>query len=603
MTGAGRTTVVTDTAAPVRTARNIAAGPALARLMSAKTLIRAAAHGACWIPFIACAADSWRGPWRAVGDGAQIALTSWTTFSAAFPLIGKSNELPGNPHDLGPLQFWLLAAPVHADPDRGVVWGAVLLAMLAASLTVEAAFSIRGETGGLLAAGVVVATLVWFPGFATWPFDNPNYGLMYLLAALSSCLAVLAGRRNWWPVLVVTASIAAQAYLAYVAASVGLVLIAAVVGLVGAIRAKGSYWWLVGGLIAAIACWWAPVVQQFTSPAGTGNMSLLLHDDTGRQVGFPFALKVLASLVTPSSLWWREGGKPPVNLYDLLNSKPMVLGLVVLAILAGCLVVAVRWLRSREFAGLAAISLLVGVTATATFAHIPLQTKTNAIGGPHVAFGDLPLIFVMFLAALLTWLTVICVTVAAAVKLINGRRERRDRRPVWPAVQAVAAVAIFMTALLLLGVRTVAGYRGSGTDSLRVNTALAKIERSAPRRELISVSVVSTGQASVYPVKLGLDWGLTGAGYQFPTEPSSRTRTITQVGVVLRGVKMIVHVRQTTCRPLVDPQQPVGHRFCAHNPRPHRHRHHLRTRSAHRSSRPHRHRHRLRARNAHRSSR
>src|ERR1700689_4966572 len=116
MTVAGGTAMAAGATAPVGPARSApATGPALAHLISWKRLIRAAAHVACWIPFIACAADSWRGPWRAVGDGAQIAITSWSTFSARFPLLGKPNELPHSPHDLGPLQFWLLAAPVHAD--------------------------------------------------------------------------------------------------------------------------------------------------------------------------------------------------------------------------------------------------------------------------------------------------------------------------------------------------------------------------------------------------------------------------------------------------------------------------------------------------------
>ena len=563
MTVAGRTTAAAGAAAPVRLARGTAAaGPALTRLISEKGLIRAAAHVACWVPFIACAVDSWRGPWRAVGDGAQIAITSWTTFSAHFPLIGKSNELPHNPHDLGPLQFWLMAVPVHADTDRGLLWGAALLAILAASLTVEAAYSVRGETGGLLASGVVIATVAWFPGFAAWPFDNPNYGMMYFLAALSSCLAVLAGHRNWWPVLVITASIAAQAYLAYAAASVGLVLIAAVAGLAGALRAKGSYWWLLGGLFAGVACWTAPLVQQFTSPAGQGNLSLLLHDDTGRQVGFGFAMKVMASLVTPSSLWWRVGAKPPPNLYQLLNSKPTALGLVILAIIGASLVIAVCWLRSRELASLAAISLLVSVTAAATFAHIPLQTRTNAIGGPHQAFGDLPLIFIMFIAALLTWLTVIGVTVVAAGRLIRSRRGR-------VGTTRVAAVGLLMTALLLLGARTVADYRGSGLDSLRVSTALVAIERSAPTHKMITVSVYSASKVGVYPVKLGLYWALPRSGYQFDTQRSSRTLSITQVTVVLHGSGMSVRIKPTTCRPPADTPA-MRHWLCAPSHRPRR---------------------------------
>lgn len=576
MTIAGRSIVAAGTAAPVLPAGGSAAtGSALARVTSQKRLVRAAAQVACWIPFIVCAADSWRGAWRAVGDGAQIAITSWGTFGGPFPLIGKSNELPHNPHDLGPLQFWLLAAPVHADPDRGLMWGAALLGILAASLTVEAAFSVRGETGGLLASGVIIATVAWFPGFAAWPFDNPNYGLMYLLAALSSCLAVLAGRRNWWPVLVLTASMAAQAYLAYAAASVGLVLLAGVAGLVGAFRAKGGYWWLLAGLAAGIACWWAPLVQQFTGPPGTANMSLLLHDDTGRQVGFAFAMKVMASFTAPSSLWWREGAKPLPNVYQLLSSKPAVLALVILVILAASLVVAGRWLRSRELAGLAAISLLVNVTALTTFARIPLQS--GAAGGPHRVFGDQPLIFIMFLAALLAWLTVICVTVVAAARLVSDRRtraaapqrpQRADPRPAPLIARGAAALAIASTALLLLGVRTVAGYRGSGTDSLRVSSALTAIERSAPRQRLITMSVSSDGNSRVYPVSMGLRWALTGDGYQFPTERSSRIRTFTQVSVVIRGSGMTVRITQKTCLPVPAGTPSGRHQLCAGDRRP-----------------------------------
>lgn len=575
MTVAGRTIAATGAAVPVRLARGTAAaGPALARLTSEKWLIRTAAHMACWVPFIACVVDSWRGPWRTVGDGAQIAITSWTTFSANFPLIGKSNELPHNPHDLGPLQFWLMAAPVHADTDRGLLWGAALLAILAASLAVEAAYSVRGATGALLASGVVIATVAWFPGFAAWPFDNPNYGMMYFLAALSSCLAVLAGHRNWWPVLVVTASIAAQAYLAYAAASVGLVLIAAVVGLAGAFRAKGGYWWLLGGLIAGIACWTAPLVQQFASPAGQGNMSLLLHDDIGRQVGFAFAMKVMASLVTPSSLWWRVGAKPPPNLYQLLSSKPTALGLVILAIIAASLAVAVCWLRSRDLAGLAAVSLLVSVTAAATFARIPVQAR--AVGISHHAFGDLPLIFIMFIAALLAWLTVVCVTVVAIARLISNRRgragatrapapegkQRVGPRPVPLTAHGAAAVALVMTALLLLGARVVADYRGSGTDSLRVSSALAAIERSAPTHTMITVSVYSASKIGVYPVKLGLYWALPRDGYQFDTKRRSRTIAITQITVVLRGSGMTVRIKPKTCRPPADTPS-MRHWLCA----------------------------------------
>src|SRR6266705_316981 len=316
-----------------------------------KRLNRAALHVACWIPFMTTVADSLRGPWRAVGDNAHVALASWNTLSSWIPLVGQPNELPGGPHDLGPLEYSLLTIPVHVDAARGVLWGAVLLAMLAVSLTVEAGYSVRGQTGGLLASGVVIATVLWYPGFATRPEDNPNFGMIFFIATLSVCLAVLSGHRKWWPVLVVTASIGAQAHLTYAAASIGLVLIGVVVGLYDQIRAKGGFSWLIAGLVAGAVCWFAPLEQQCTSPAGKGNMSLLLQADSGvRHVGFAFAMRALASLAAPSQLWWQQRIGQRHDLYQLLGSMPAALWLVILALIAASLVMAVCWLRSRELA-------------------------------------------------------------------------------------------------------------------------------------------------------------------------------------------------------------------------------------------------------------
>src|SRR5215469_244136 len=110
----------------------------LIRAISVRRLVRLAAHVAAWIPFLISAVSSWLGDWRVVGDGAMIALGSWATFTH-LPLVGLPNEFPGSPHDLGPAEYWLLAIPVHADPARGVLWGAALLCMIAASLAIEAA--------------------------------------------------------------------------------------------------------------------------------------------------------------------------------------------------------------------------------------------------------------------------------------------------------------------------------------------------------------------------------------------------------------------------------------------------------------------------------
>jgi hypothetical protein len=516
-----------------------------------KTLIRAALHLVCWIPFITTAADSWRGPWRAVGDNAHLALESWNTLSGWIPLIGQPNELPGAPHDLGPLQYWLLTVPVHIDPSRGVLWGAVLLAMLAVSLTIEAGYSVLGETGGLVAAGVVIAIVTWFPGFATRPEDNPNFGMIFFIATLSIGLAVLSGHRRWWPVLVVTASIAAQAHLTYAAASVGLVLIAGVTGLVDQLRAKGSYSWLVAGLIAAAACWLAPLEQEFAKP--DGNMSMLLSGESreAQHVGFAFALKVIASLATPSPLWWQQNITQRHDLFQLLGLKPAALGIAILVITAASLVVAVWWLRSRQLAGLAGISLLVGVTAVTGFALVPVPVSA-------LPTQQHDLVFAMFVAVLLAWLTVICVVVVVAVRLINDRRGRAaatggrepgEQRPartyLIPLPARAVAALLLVAAVGFSAVQQAAHYAGAGTNSLHVGSALAVIERSLPRRPEFALTVSSPRGSNRFQVLGGLCWALTANGYDpetFHPETTGKLRTVTlkEIAVVLRGPRMTV---------------------------------------------------------------
>src|SRR5712691_2062021 len=174
------------------------------------SLLRVATHVASWLPFLAVVADSMRVKWRVVGDGAGIALHSWNALTAHGPLVGQTTELAHGLHDPGPLQYWLLAVPVHLDPVRGVLWGAALWCMVAGSLTIEATWSALGKIGGLLASGTILAMVAWRPELAIKPYWNPWFGMLFFLAALAACWAVMSGRRRWWPLLVITASVAAQ---------------------------------------------------------------------------------------------------------------------------------------------------------------------------------------------------------------------------------------------------------------------------------------------------------------------------------------------------------------------------------------------------------
>src|SRR5258707_9863543 len=103
-----------------------------------------------WLPFGFAAARSVATGWRPVSDNAAIALRSWDVLTAHAPLVGQATRLAGGVYDLGPLQYWLLTLPVHVDPLHGVLWGAALWCMVAASLTIEAAWAAAGGPCGLL---------------------------------------------------------------------------------------------------------------------------------------------------------------------------------------------------------------------------------------------------------------------------------------------------------------------------------------------------------------------------------------------------------------------------------------------------------------------
>ena len=115
--------------------------------VSRAMVLRAAAHVAVWLPFLTAVAGSVRGDWRVVGDGAGIASQSWSALTAHGPLVGHATQLAHGLYDPGPLEFWLLAVPVPADPVRGVLWGAALWCMAAGSLAIEAMWSVPIAAG------------------------------------------------------------------------------------------------------------------------------------------------------------------------------------------------------------------------------------------------------------------------------------------------------------------------------------------------------------------------------------------------------------------------------------------------------------------------
>ncbi len=525
--------------------------------ISQATVIRGICHAAAWVPFLTAVADSVRGNWRVVGDGAAIALRSWTATSHV-PLVGQPNALGVGLHDPGPLQYWLLAIPVHIDPVRGVLWGGALWCLAAASLAIEAAWSALGKAGGLLASGIILAMVAWSTQVATKPYWNPSFGLMFFLAALAACWAVLSGHRWWWPVGVVTASVAAQAHLMFAIAAALLTLLALIIGLVDAQREKKGYWWAAAGLGGGLACWAAPLVQEFTQRPGNLT-SLIRGQAVAAHRGLTFALKSLAAATAPPPLWWPH---QHVHAARVIFGRPAPFAVAVLAVVAVALFAAVLAFRSRPLARLAAVSLLTSGAALVTFSHIPPGTATQARLGY--------LMMIMVPAGLLDWLTAGLLFAVTARQVISwlqaaqarhaearcaeapGGRQRAARagtRWAWHGAGAAAVLLIVLASVPGL-IQPGPQFPGDARRAELVSAGARLIERQVPAQQM-TVSVVAASRRDVRRVAVGLKWALTGAGYRmglkgFPP-PSGPIRKVT---VFLRD-SQVTRIRVGMLRPAV----------------------------------------------------
>ena len=520
--------------------------------------LRAGAHVLAWLPFVFAVARSVARGWRPVSDNAAIALRSWDVLTAHAPLVGQATRLAGGVYDLGPLQYWLLTVPVHVDPLHGVLWGAALWCMVAASLTIEGAWAAAGRLGGLLATAIVLGALAWIPAITLLPCWNPWFGLMFFLAAFAGGAATLSGHPGWWPVVVIAGSIAAQAHLMFTVTVVVLVVLCLAVGLVETYRAKARYTWAVVGSVAALACWIAPLIQQFGS--GTGNFTALAsgRGAPGPHGGLAFGLRALAASAQPPPIWWR----PLTSLAKLsvIDERTVPAGAGVLALAVVALAVAAYLLRSRRAIALAALSLTAAATVAYTYGQIPTLTIRMATSG----LGNLRYLMApTYLVGVLAWLTTGTILVLAgrqAVQRVKSRDMARWNHATsaaprvggvpWavPALAIAAVAVIGLAALVATEIRSAAI---SQTWAMRaVTIAAQRIEPSVSRRQL-ALSVHAASNPDRRQVTFGLVYALHTLGYgpeisqrwwalQLGHLYLFRGRPMTHVNVLIRGGSLSV---------------------------------------------------------------
>jgi hypothetical protein len=303
----------------------------------------------------------------------MISIGSYRVFSAHSPALGVwSQGSQGFHHaffDLGPLLFWLLAIPVHLDPNQGAKWGSALVCGVALSLAIEAVWSIKGWPA-CVALALAAADVGWQTHLFVDLVWNPDFGLVFLMAAVAIAWVVAAGKFGWWPVLVLFASVAAQSHLLFVIPAVALVVTSPVIAGICGHRPRRWRWLLIGGLVT-LACWIVPVGQEiFGHP---GNVSLILDSGSGHaRAGFGFGLHALATAGWPRPIWVTEYPYLAAIAYmpQYLEAHTTVWAFIALIALLAIAVSA--WMtKRRHLAALAAIALVFSLGTTAGFGMLP----------------------------------------------------------------------------------------------------------------------------------------------------------------------------------------------------------------------------------------
>ncbi len=508
-----------------------AAGTRLRRYRAA--LVRVLAHLAAWTPFVYALIRALHDGWRPVSDSAVIAFRSWDSLTGNGLLVGEATRLAHGVYDPGPLQFWLLALPVHLDPATGVLIGAAVWCMLAASLAIEAARATAGLFGAVLASGMILGIVGWLPRIAMLPVWNPWFATMFFIAALAAGWAVLSGRQRWWPVLVITASVAAQAHLMYAVAAACLLAVGLVVVIVDSVRAK-TYRWAVAGLVAGVGCWLAPVIQQFTGrPGNLGQLIASMDGGGTATAGMSFGLRALAAATQPPPFWWRS--VLAVLKLGTISQRPAWFGAAALAVIVLSLAAAILVLRSRRIAALAAVSLLAALGALVTYAGVPASNLEHAPTNLNYLMAP------MFPVGVLAWLTVASVLAAGAWRVRHrlpwrraagqpaqsgetqgetqpGETHQQPARP-RPAVigaaaawaGAFAAVALVATLTARAALHTGGALPSQSAGRKAIAAASAQIKQKVPAGR-IQLTVVANGN-SLRQVTMGLAYALRTAGY------------------------------------------------------------------------------------------
>jgi hypothetical protein len=454
----------------------------------APALVRVASHLAVWLAVVVPTVQELIAGWRPLDDNAAIAVRAYQSLSLHPPLVGQATAAAvGTGHalyDPGPLLFYVLALPVRISPTYGLLIGAMILVGLVLSVAIEAAWSAGQWVAGALVALTVLDLLWLMPTvFQSLPW-NAYFPLPFLLASIVLAWAVSLGKVNWWPVLVVAASIAAQSHLLFLVPAAALVGVALVFGLLRTRRVHPSgdrtdrsggrltvrsLRWLIVGLGAGLLCWLAPLIQNM---GPDGNLSALAGSGGQSEFGPGFGLSQVGQAVVSPPLWMTRPPDGFFTAFSFTHAPPPWTGGLVFGLLT-LVTVAAFASRRRALGALGAVALATAAGFAYAFAIFP-KKNTMSLG---YLINPLWILTILELAVLVWGL----VTLVGA--LVRGRHAPL-LRPRAARAAGAGLLIVAMGAIAVVGLWSVSNsptdVNWSAQEVAVVGRATAAIERGAP---------------------------------------------------------------------------------------------------------------------------
>ena len=487
-------------------------------------VVRVTSHLAIWAAILIPTAMEMAKGWRPLLDDSTISARSYEVLSLHSPLLGQfsqasfSHGSTTTSHLIfspGPLQYWLLALPVHLDPIQGALWGAALWSGAIVSLATEAAWSRAGWIG---CAGValVVIDLAWtMPQVFVHLVWNPYFGLIFFVATVVFALVVATGSLGWWPVLVATASVACQTHLIFSGPSVALALAAPVLGGVRNGR-PDRFRWLSAGVGVGVVCWVGPFIQELTTRPG--NLTLLVTNGASRKgLGVDAGFRVLGAQGSIRPIWLTRA--TITGWHTAIGSfRSPAYGVFLLALMMSIAVLG-RVFGHPDLSSVAILATLCSLATVFMFTSYPIAESL------FLYYLDL----IWWVEGMVLWV-VVGVAAFVGLRSLSSRRSaasngpppesRQDHSRRW-AILAGSVVALLLVSTVL-SVRAMVSPSSNlhvmPVEDSEVEHITAAVERAVPPGPVAVVIKTTDFGLTFFGVPVGVAWQLKADGW-LPTEP------------------------------------------------------------------------------------